>query len=143
VSPFVRPARKILALALMFLLACSLTRNSAFARPANGPGDRVGNATRLREQVAHLRAGELIEVRLVNRERVHGRLGAVESDGFSLKLQDRSALERHVAFAELKAVKTMEGTRGRVAGWIVAGVLVGAVVVALAIYLTFRHNEGV
>jgi hypothetical protein len=115
-----------------------------FARPAaNGPGDPVGNATRLREQVAHLRAGELIEVRLVNRERVHGRLGAVESDGFSLQLQDRSALERHVAFAQVQAVKTMEGTRGRVAGWIVAGVLVGAVVVALAIYLTFRHNEGV
>ena len=47
-----------------------------------------------------------------------------------------------MAFIDVKSVKTIQSTRGRVAGLIIAGVLVAVVVVALATYLKFRHNEG-
>jgi hypothetical protein len=134
-------ARKMLASTLMFVLASSLAI-PAFARPdAKGRGDQAGDATRLREQVTHLRAGAWIEVRLVNREKVHGRLGAIEPDGFALKLRDPSAPERRIAFADVKSIKAIQGPRSRVAAWVVAGVLVGVLVVALAILLKERHNE--
>lgn len=140
---FFGAARKILASLLMLVLAASLVEDSMFARPAaNGRRDQAGDASRLREQVAHLPAGGLIEVRLVSRERVRGRLGVVESDAFAIRLQD-AASERRIAFADVKSVKAIPSMRGNVVGWIVAGVVIAVVVVALAVYLTFRHNEGV
>jgi hypothetical protein len=127
----------------MFVLAASLATDSGFARPAaNGRQDQAGHASRLREQVAHLPPGGLIEVRLLSREKVRGRLGVVESDAFAIKLQG-AASERRIAFADVKSVKAIPSTRSSVVGWIIAGVVIGVVVVALAVYLTFRHNEGV
>ena len=144
VCSLVVAVRKILALALMFVLAVSLATDSGFARPAaNGSRVQAGDPSRWREQVAHLPPGGLIEVRLVSDEKVRGRLGVVESDAFALKLQDSSAPDRRIAFTDVKSVKAIPSTRGRVVGWIVAGVVIGAVVIALAVYLSFRHNEGV
>jgi hypothetical protein len=138
----INSARKILASALMFVLSAALATPS-FARPdAKGRRDQAGDAARLHEQVTHLPVGALIEVQLVNREKVRGRLGAVEADGFALKLRHPSASERRIAFADVTSVKPIQGTRSRVAIWIVAGVVVGVVVVALAILLKERHNEG-
>jgi len=143
VSSFLMAARKALASGLMFVLAASLATDSGFARPAaNGRRDQAGDASRLREQVAHLPPGGLIEVRLVSREKVRGRLGVVESDGFTVKLQDPSASERRISFGDVKSVKAILNTRGRVVSWIVVGVAVAVVVVVLAVYLTYRHNEG-
>lgn len=136
-------ARKALASGLMFVLTASLAADSGFARPAaNGRRNQAGDASRLREQVTHLPPGGLIEVRLVSHERVRGRLGAVELDGFALKTQDGSASERRIAFADVKSVKAIQSTRGRVVSWIVVGVAVAVVVVVVAVYLTYRHNEG-
>lgn len=129
-------ARKTLASVLMFVLA-SLSADSLFATPAN-----AGGSGRLRAQVAHLRAGARIEVRFVDQDRVRGRLGAVEPDGFALKLEDGSASERHIAFADVKSVKAIQSTRTKVAVWIVAGVVIVAVVAAVGVYLTFRHSGG-
>ena len=140
---FARMARKPLASVLMFALAASLAADSGFARPAaNGRRDQAADAGRLREQVARLPPGGLIEVRLVSREKVRGRLGVVESDGFTVKLQDPSASERRIAFADVKSVKAILNTRGRVVSWIIVGVAVAVGVVVLAVYLTYRHNEG-
>jgi hypothetical protein len=130
-------ARKTLASVLMFVFAASVLTDSVFASPAANGSD----FGRLRRQVAHLRAGALIEVRFLNRENVRGRLGAVDPDGFALKLH-ASASERHVAFAEVKSVKAIQSKGSRVATWIVAGVLVLAVVAAIGVYLTFRHSKG-
>lgn len=142
-SLFAMAARKALASGLMFVLAASLATDSGFARPAaNGRRDKAGDASRLREQVAHLQAGGLIEVRLVSREKVRGRMGAVEPDGLTVKLQDPSASERRIAFADVKSVKAILSTRNRVASWIIVGAAVAVVVVVLAVYLTYRHNEG-
>lgn len=139
----VMEAKKMLASVLMLVLAASLGTDSVFARPAaNGRRDRGGDTSRLREQVVHLPPGAWIEVRFVNREKVRGRLGAVDSDGFSLTPQDRSASERRIAFADVKSVKAIQSTRSRVAVWIVAGAMVAVIVVALAVYLQYRHNEG-
>jgi hypothetical protein len=108
----------------------------------NGRRDQAGDASHMRELVTRLPAGALIEVRLFNREKVHGHLGPVKSDGFAVKSQDPSASERFMAFIDVKSVKTIQNTRGRVAVLIIAGVLVAVVVVAVAAYLKFRHNEG-
>jgi len=75
-------------------------------------------------------------------EKVRGCLGAVEPDWFKPKPQDRSASERRIAFAAVKSVKAVQGPRGKVGVWIVAGVLVTVIAVALAVYLQHRHNEG-
>jgi len=129
-------ATKTLASLLMFVFAASLPTDSVFASPAAN-----GSFGRLRRQVAHLRAGALIEVRFLNRENVRGRLGAVDPDGFALKLH-ASASERHIAFAEVKSVKAIQSKGSKVAVWIVVGVLVVAVVAAIGVYLTFRHSKG-
>lgn len=140
---FVMAARKFLASGLMFVFVASLAADSGFARPAaNGRRGQAGDVSRLREQVAHLPPGGLIEVRLVSDEKVRGRLGAVESDAFALKLQDGSPSERRIAFADVKSVKAILSRGNRVASWIIVGVGVAVVVVVLAVYLTYRHNEG-
>ena len=142
-SGLVIAARKALASALTFVLAASLATDSVFAKPpGNGRRDQAGDASRLHEQVAHLPAGSWIEVRLVSKEKIHGRLGVVDPDGFTVKLQDPSATERRIAFADVKSVKAIQSARGRAVTWIVAGALVAVVVVALVVYLSFRHNEG-
>ena len=141
-SSSVASARKALASGLMFVLAASLAADSGFARPAANGRDQASDASRLREQVAHLPPGGLIEVRFVGREKVRGRLGVFESDGFTVKLQDPSASERRIAFADVKSVKAILSTRNRVASWIIVGVAVAVVVVVLAVYLTYHHNEG-
>jgi len=136
---FVIEARKTLASVLIFVLAASLTTNSVFARSAaNGSSEQAGDASRLREQVAHLPASALIEVRFVNREKVRGRLGAVEPDGFALMPQDRSASERRVAFTDVKSVKAIQSKRS-VATKIAVVVVAGACVAALVIYLAARN----
>jgi hypothetical protein len=68
VCSFVMVARKALATGLIIGLAASLAADSVFARPAaTGHRDQSGDASRLREQVAHLSLGGLIEVKLIRR----------------------------------------------------------------------------
>jgi hypothetical protein len=135
-------ARRALASVLMSVLVAPLATAPAFARSAaTGRRDQAGDASRLREQIAHLRAGARIEVRFVNRETVRGRLGAVEPDGFALMPQDRSASERRVAFAEVTSVKAIQ-SRGKVAVEVgvvvVAAVGVAALVIDLAVRSSLR-----
>ena len=129
---FAIEARKMLACALIFALATAFAKD---AMPAAGAGSDPVGIARLREQAAHLRPGVPIEVRLQNREKIRGRLGAVEPDGFALLPQGASTPERRVAFAEVRSIKEVQGKHGvaiKVAVIVVVAVGVAAVVIYLA-----------
>jgi len=88
-----------------------------------------------------LRPGTLIEIRFISKEKVRARLGESDAEGFTVQTQGAAASQRRIAFAEVRSLRPVQSTRGRVATWIVAGALIGVVAVALAILLKERSNE--
>jgi hypothetical protein len=139
---FISETRQFVACLLTLVLSVSLGADSAFAKPlGRGPKDQASDISQIRTQVAQLRPGTLIEVRFTSKEKVRARFGESDADGFTLQTQGAAASERRVKFAEVRSLRPVQSTRGRVATWIVAGALIGVVVVALAVYLKYRSNE--
>jgi hypothetical protein len=132
---FIFGARHPLAWLLTLVLSGAVLTDSGFARTP------AGDASRIRSQVSQLHLGTIVEVRFINQEKVRARLASSDAEGFTLQAQDPAASERRVSFAEVKSLKAVQSRRSKVATWIVAGALIGVVVVALAVYLTYRHNE--
>lgn len=134
--------RKVLACLLALVLSVSLVADPAFAKPfAHGPKDQAKDISQIRTQVARLRPGTLVEVRFISKEKARARLGESDADGFTLQIQGAAASERRVRFADVRSLRPVQSTRGKVATWIVAGALIGVVVVALAVFLKERSNE--
>lgn len=139
---FIFEARRILASLLTIALSVSLSVDSGFAKPlGHGPKDQAGDISRILTQVARLRPGTLIEVRFISKEKVRARLGESDADGFTIRTQGAAASERRVKFAEVQSLRPVQSKRSRVVTWIVAGALVGVVVVALALFLKEKSNE--
>jgi hypothetical protein len=135
-------ARKAPACLLTMVLSVSLGADSAFAKPlGHGPKDQASDVSQIRTQVARLRPGTLIEIRFISKEKVRARLGESDAEGFTVQTQGAAASQRRIAFAEVRSLRPVQSTRGRVATWIVAGALIGVVAVALAILLKERSNE--
>jgi len=134
--------RKVLACLLALVLSVSLVADSAFAKPfGHGPKSQANDISQIRAQVARLRPGTLIEVRFIGKEKERARLGESDADGFTLQIQGAAASERRVRFADVRSVRPVQSTRAKAAAWIVAGALIGVVVVALAVFLKERSNE--
>jgi len=137
--PFPWAANRTLAA----LLVAVLWSDSLAAKPF-GPRakDASSDINTLRNQIAALNSGTPIEVRLlIAKEKLRGKLGKVDADGFVLQGRDPAASGRRVRFDQIKSLKVLPGKRSTIAGWIIAGALIGVVVVALVIYLEVRHNE--
>ena len=139
---FIFEARRTLASLLTIALSVSLSVDSGFAKPlGHGPKDQAGDISQIRTQVARLRPGALIEVRFTSKEKVRARLGENDADGFTIRTQGTAASERRVKFAEVRSLRPLQSKRSGVVTWIVAGALVGVVVVALAVFLKEKSNE--
>ena len=66
----------------------------------------------LKEQVIQIPTGAQVEVRLLNKERVRGRLGDISDEGFSVLIAKGNQIEtRQVAFGDVKSVKEVRKQR--------------------------------
>jgi tetrahydromethanopterin S-methyltransferase subunit G len=75
--------------------------------------------------------GTMIEVRLMDKHRVRGRLGEVTNEGFSLQTAQGNKVEtQKIAFTEVKTLKKVEGTTGKKVG---KGVIYGLAVFGVLI----------
>ena len=135
---FIFAIRKILALVVVLVL----WTDSGAARPLpRGPQDQTDHIAKIRSQVAGLKPGTHIVVRLMDKQKLRGQLGASDADGFTLQTLGPPAAERRVSFAGVKSLTTVSSKGVRAATWIIAGAVVAVVVIAVALLLEFKHNS--
>jgi len=66
----------------------------------------------LKEQVIQIPTGAQVEVRLLNKERIRGRLGDISDEGFTVLIAKGNQIEtRQVAFGDVKSVKEVRKQR--------------------------------
>ncbi len=76
------------------------------------------------EKAKVLKSGTRIEVKLTDKQKLKGKLGAVSEDNFEMMVETPSGHEtRTVDFDDVKSLKPIMTTRGK---WIMAGVITGA-----------------
>ena len=76
------------------------------------PEETTKKAT-IQERIVEVPPGTMIEVRLMNKQKVRGRLGEVTSEGFSLQTAQGNKVEtQKIAFTEVKSFKKAEGETG-------------------------------
>ena len=91
-----------------------------------------------KERVLAIPAGSTVEVRLKDKTRLSGRLGAVSDAGFELQTERSGKIEtRQIGFDDLQSIKDTSKrphpVRRTVVPAIVGGVAVAALVVALVV----------
>ena len=124
----------VIALTLVYVLFGSSLLEARATVPGRG-GSPQGKPT-VQERVLNIPLGTMIEVSLLNKQKLRGRLGEVTSDGFSLQTALGTKVEtQKIAFTDVKSVKQVEGTTGKKVGkgllWALAGI--GALMVVLII----------
>jgi hypothetical protein len=120
----------LIALTLVYALfgnALLEARVSASARGDSKPT--------MQERVLEIPAGTMIEVNLLNKQKLRGRLGEVTSDGFSLQTAQGNKIEtQQIAFTDVKSVKQVGETGKKVGSrltWMLVGVGVLVLVIAI------------
>lgn len=107
-------------------------RVSASAAPRAGEEQTQPKPT-LKERLLEVPPGTMIEVRLLNKKKVRGRLGELTDQGFSLQIAQGNKIEtQQVAFTDVKSVKRVEGKGTNPVWYVLAGV--GALFVVLIIW---------
>ena len=134
----------ILLILISVLFGNSLleARVGASATSASLPQETTKKAT-VQERIMEIPPGTMIEVRLMDKNKVRGRLGEVTNEGFSLQTAQGSKIEtQKIAFTEVKSLKKVEGDttgkkvgKGLIYGLAAAGILlVVIIIVAIAKY---------
>ena len=68
----------------------------------------------VQEQVLEIPSGSLVEVRLINKQKLSGRIGEAADDGFTIQLAKGDRLDnRKVFFAEVKSIKDKSRGSGK------------------------------
>jgi hypothetical protein len=130
--------RDIICLVLTALLFSTTTLEARAAAVGALPvaqTESKGNPT-LKQRMLEVPPGTMIEVRLLNKQKIRGRLGELTDEGFSLTTaQGEKISTQKVAFTEVKSFKKVEGGKGgHVVLYALAGIGVALlVVVVLAI----------
>lgn len=121
--------RNIICLALVTLLFGTTTLEARVGAAGAVPGGQAGSGRKptLKERILEIPPGTMIEVRLLNKQKLRGRLGEITDEGFSLQTAQGNKIEtRKLTFDDLKSVKKVEGSKAaKTAGWILVGVLAG------------------
>ncbi len=129
-------------MALSIVLSCSLATSDAFSQVSEGsPQTALGN--QVKAQIDSTAIGTYLAIRLTTGRKIRGYLTEIQPAGFTVRARDKVAgVETRTKFDAVQSVKEVKPTHTPAAAWIVAGVLVGAVVAVLVVYLQFLHNEG-
>lgn len=121
----------ILATVFLGVTAIEAGPDPALAAPSSkAPTDRTA---RLKEKLLGVPTGAMIEVQLLNKERVRGRLGQIDDQGFSLTTAERGKIvTRNIVFTEVNSIRQAEGGKtGHRLIWMMAGVGVFFVIMAV------------
>ncbi len=97
----------------------------------------------LKEKVVEIPPGTMVEVRLLNKQKIRGRLGKITDEGFCIQTAQGNKIENEMlAFADVKSLKQVEGTTGTKVGkglvYALAGI--GALFVGLVIWAASRSD---
>jgi hypothetical protein len=121
--------RDITCLVLATLLFATTTLDARVGAAGAVPAGQAETERKqtLKERILEVPPGTMIEVRLLNKQRIRGRLGELTDEGFSLTTaQGEKITTQKVPFTDLKSFKKVEGAKAaKTAGWIVLGVLAG------------------
>lgn len=136
--------RELISVFLAWLLwtqsgLCAKAKDGGASNP---PQTENAAAQTLKERLLEIPPGTMVEVRLMNRERLRGRLGEISDEGFALQTAKGNKIEtRKIAFDELKSIKTLEGKgTGKTAGYIILGGLAGIGVLFLVLLAAFGRS---
>ncbi|MGA2606533.1 MAG: hypothetical protein ABSH01_03635 [Terriglobia bacterium] len=135
----------ILLILISVLFGNSLleARVGASATGASLPQETTKKAT-VQERIMEIPPGTMIEVRLMNKHTLRGRLGEVTNEGFSLQTAQGNKVEtQKIAFTEVKSLKNVGETTGRKVGkGVIYGLAIfGALIVIMTIVLLARSGS--
>ena len=129
--------RDIICLVLVTMVFNTTALEAKVGAAGAVPAEEAGTERRrtLKERFLEVPPGTMIEVRLLDKQRVRGRLGDLTNEGFSLTTAQGEKIEtQKVAFANVKSFKKLEGAKAaKTAGWIVLGALAGLGVLLVVI----------
>jgi len=118
-------------------------RVGASATGASLPQETTKKAT-VQERIMEIPPGTMIEVRLMDKNKVRGRLGEVTNEGFSLQTAQGNKVEtQKIAFTDVKSFKKAKGGetgKGFSRGVIYGLAAVGALIVILVIWAAARSD---
>lgn len=113
-----------LVLATMFLASTTLEASTAAAGAAPGAQPRTTQKPTVKERILEVPPGAMVEVRLLNKGKVRGRLGEISNEDFDLQIARGDTIEtQKIAFTDVKSVKKVEGGKaGRTVVYVLAGI---------------------
>ena len=118
-------------------------RVGASATAASLPQETTKKTT-VQERILEIPSGTIIEVRLMNKQKLRGRLGEVTNEGFSLQTAQGNKVEtQKIAFTDVKSFKRSEREstgKGISRGLIYGLAAVGALIVILMIVAVARSD---
>ena len=104
--------RNIICLVLATMLFATTTLEAKAGAAGAVPPGQAGTERKLtlKERILEVPPGTTIEVRLLNKQKIRGRLGDLTNEGFSLTTAQGEKIEtQKVSFTDLKSFKKVEG----------------------------------
>jgi hypothetical protein len=124
-------------LATILWVHCGLSGKAQVAAADSSSEASAAQRPTLKEQVTRIPAGSQVEVRLLNQERIRGRLGEVSAEAFTVQVAKGSQIEtRRLAFSDVKSVKQLGGGKGK---YILIGVGIALVVIVVLAVVVLRN----
>lgn len=116
----------IICLVLASLLFTSSILEARTDASAAAPAGRVEGSAQptLKERVLEIPPGTMTEVKLVNKQKIRGRLGEVTDEGFTLTTAQGDKIStQKIAFTDVKSIKKVGGGKaGHVVAYSLAGI---------------------
>jgi hypothetical protein len=112
-------AINLVGLVLAYALLGNSLLDARVGSSATGgsPQEQTTSKPTVQQRILAVPNGTMIEVRLLNKQKLRGRLGEITSEGFSLQTAQGSAIEtQKVAFTDVKSLKQLENTTGKKVG---------------------------
>jgi hypothetical protein len=128
--------RNIICLVLATMLFATTTLEAKVDASDALPPGQAGTERKLtvKERILEVPPGTMIEVRLLNKQKIRGRLGYLTNEGFSLTTAQGEKIEtQKVSFTDLKSFKKVEGEKAA-KGLLYALAAGGVVLVVLVIW---------
>jgi hypothetical protein len=118
---------------LLFSDSILEAREGASGAAAAGQIETAPKLT-LKERILEIPPGTMTEVKLVNKQKIRGRLGEVTDEGFTLTTaQGEKISTQKIAFTDVKSIKKVEGGKaGHALLYALAGI--GALFLVLVIW---------